>query len=215
MTGLNKDHLFPKRLFIAGTDTGIGKTMISAILTAGLSGFYWKPIQSGLDEMTDREWIFEKAGLPESHFFHETYRLTLPLSPHSAALHDGIRINLDSFHIPGIPESDHLIIEGAGGVMAPLNEKDLMTDLMKRLDAPILLVSRSSLGTINHTLLSLEQLRREGLDVLGVIMNGPRNQANREAIEHYGRVRVLAEIEPIPDIDPQNLKRIFDNHFGS
>jgi dethiobiotin synthetase len=205
----------PKRLFITGTDTGVGKTVISAILTAGLKGFYWKPIQSGLGEMTDREWVCEKTGLPETNFFNETYSFTLPLSPHAAARHDGIRIDLESFNLPGMPESEHLIIEGAGGVMVPLNEKHLMTDLMKKLGAPILLVSRASLGTINHTLLSLEQLRREGLEVMGVIMNGPGNQENREAIEHYGKIRVLAEIEPLEDIDPQNLRIIFQEHFGS
>jgi dethiobiotin synthetase len=215
MTGLKNNIIFPEKLFITGTDTGVGKTVISAMLTAGLEGFYWKPIQSGLDEMTDREWVCEKTELPDTHFFNETYRLTVPLSPHEAARHDGVRIDLDSFNVPVIPESEHLIIEGAGGVMVPLNEKHLMTDLMKKLGAPVLLVSRSSLGTINHTLLSLEQLRREGLDVMGVIINGPRNQGNREAIEHYGRIRVLAEIDPLPEIDPQHLTIIFQEHFGS
>jgi dethiobiotin synthetase len=205
----------PKTIFITGTDTGVGKTLVSAILLAGLNGYYWKPIQSGLEEMTDREWISENTGLPKTHFFDETYKLTQPLSPHSAARHDGIRIDLDSFIMPDVPESEHLIIEGAGGVMVPLNERHLMIDVMKRLAAPVLLVCRSSLGTINHTLLSLEQLRREELDVLGVIMNGPRNPENREAIEHYGRIKVLAEVEPLPFIDPLTLKTIFFEYFNS
>jgi dethiobiotin synthetase len=215
MNVLNKENCFPGRIFITGTDTGVGKTVISAILTAGLGCFYWKPIQSGLDGITDTEWVREKTGLSEDHFLSETYRLTLPLSPHASALHDGVRIDLASFHAPEVSASGHLIIEGAGGVMAPLNERHLMTDLMKKLGAPVILVSRSSLGTINHTLLSLEQLRREGIDVIGVIMNGPGNQGNKEAIEHYGRISVLAEIEPIMDIDPQNLKILFLQHFGS
>jgi len=205
----NKRIVFPGRLFITGTDTGVGKTMISAILLAGLDGFYWKPIQSGLHEGTDTEWVKEKTGLPADHFFPEAYRLTLPLSPHASALHDRVRIDLESFHIPDVPASGHLIIEGAGGVMVPLNERDLMTDLIKRLKAPVLLVARSSLGTINHTLLSLEQVRREGIEVMGVIVNGPRNRENRDAIEHYGKIRVLAEIEPVMDIDPLSLKMIF------
>jgi len=209
----NNNMIFPNRIFITGTDTGVGKTMISAILVAGLGGFYWKPIQSGLDEITDTEWIHENTGLPENHFFSETYRFTLPLSPHASALHDGARIDLESFHVPEVPASGHLIIEGAGGVMVPLNEKHLMTDLMKKLGAPVLLVARSSLGTINHTLLSLEQLRREGIEVMGAIINGPRNQENREAIEHYGMVKVLAEIEPVMDIDPLNLKMIFHEYL--
>lgn len=206
---------FPNKIFITGTDTGVGKTVVSAILTAGLDGFYWKPIQSGLEEETDTEWVREKTELSDEHFFIETYRFAMPLSPHAAALHEGVRIDLDSFHVPEVPASRHLIIEGAGGIMVPLNENHLMTDLIKRLSAPVLLVARSSLGTINHTLLSLEQLRREGLEVMGVVMNGPRNKENREAIEHYGSIRVLAELEPIMDIDPLNLKILFLHHFGS
>ncbi len=207
--------IFPDRIFITGTDTGVGKTVVSAILTAGLDGYYWKPVQSGLDEITDTQWVRENTGLPDDHFFSETYRLTRPLSPHAAALHDGTRIDLESFKAPGVPAGGHLIIEGAGGIMVPLNERDLMIDLIKRLSAPVLLVARSSLGTINHTLLSLEQLRREGIDVIGVVMNGPINRENREAIGHYGRIRVLAEIEPVENIDPQNLKILSLHYFGS
>jgi dethiobiotin synthetase len=215
MSETNKDHLFPKCLFIAGTDTGVGKTVVSAMLTAGLKGFYWKPVQSGLNEMTDTSWVMEKTGLAKENFIPETYRLTLPLSPHAAALMDGVRIDPDSFHMPEISQSANLIIEGAGGVMVPLNEEYLMTDLMKKLAAPILLVTRSSLGTINHTLLTLEKLRRERLEVLGVIINGPRNRSNRDAIEHYGCVRVLAEIDPIPDINSQSLIDLFDFYFNT
>jgi dethiobiotin synthetase len=203
----------PEKLFITGTDTGVGKTVVSAILMAGLNGYYWKPIQSGLEEMSDTQWVQENTGLPGTHFFKETYRLTQPLSPHAAALQDGVRIELDAFKIPTPPEPGHLIIEGAGGVMVPLNEKDLMTDIIKKLDAPVLLVCRSSLGTINHTLLSLEQLRREGIEIFGVVMNGPRNLENRKAIEHFGRIRVLAEIEPLPFIDPLTLKTLFHQNF--
>ena len=206
--------IFPNKIFITGTDTGVGKTVVSAILMAGLDGFYWKPIQSGLDEISDTEWVREHTGLSDDHFFSETYRLTLPLSPHASALHDGVRIDLDYFHVPEVPAPGHLIIEGAGGVMAPLNETHLMTALIKRLGAPVLLIARSSLGTINHTLLSLEQLRREGIDVMGVVINGPGNRENRAAIEHYGRIRVLAEIEPIEYIDPQNLRILFLQYFG-
>ncbi len=204
---------FPPRLFITGTDTGIGKTVISAILMAGLRGIYWKPIQSGLDEMTDTEWVRVKTGLSGSHFYPETYRFMLPISPHASAAHDGVKIDLEVFKAPETGESEHLIIEGAGGVMVPLNEHYLMTDLIKKLDSPVLLVSTNSLGTINHTLLSLEQLRREGLEVFGVIMNGPKNSINRKAIEYYGGIDVLAEIGHLPVIDPMNLERCFKEHF--
>jgi len=204
----------PNRMFITGTDTGIGKTVISAILVAGLKGSYWKPVQSGLEEITDTQWVREKTGLPDNHFHPETYRLRLPISPHASAANEGVRIDLKAFQIPEINESDYLIIEGAGGVMVPLNEHLFMLDLMKRIDIPILLVAGSSLGTINHTLLSLEQLRTRNLEVLGVVMNGPKNSGNREAIEHYGNIPVLAEVEPLPVIDPNILRQSFVKYFG-
>ncbi|MFC1532582.1 dethiobiotin synthase [Thermodesulfobacteriota bacterium] len=206
---------FPERIFISGTDTGVGKSVVSAILMKGLRGIYWKPVQSGLDEITDTEWIREKTGLPDNHFQPETYRLSLPLSPHASAAHDGVRIDLEAFQVPEIGRSDYLIIEGAGGIMVPLNEHCFMMDLMKKIASPVLLVSSSTLGTINHTLLSLAQLRRQELDVMGVVMNGPVNPLNREAIEYYGGVRVLAEIEPLPIINPQSLAQGFKKYFMS
>lgn len=209
----NDQIIFPRRLFIAGTDTGIGKSVISAILLLGLEGRYWKPIQSGLEDITDTQWIKEKTGLPESCFCPETYRLKRPLSPHASAAMEGNRIDLDSLEMPPAGEDENLIIEGAGGVMVPLNEKDFMTDLIKKLGVPVLLVARSSLGTINHTLLSLTQMRREGIEIFGVVMNGEKNSSNRDAIEHYGDVRVLAEIENLKEINPDSLKNCFKKEF--
>lgn len=207
-------NLFPPRLFITGTNTDIGKTVVSAVLMAGLRGRYYKPVQSGIIEMSDTLWIREKTGLPPSHFFPETYRLKQPLSPHAAAALDGVRITLDAFHLPETPETETLIIEGAGGIMVPLNDEHFMLDLMKAFDIPVLLVADSALGTINHTLLSLEQMRRKGVDVFGVVMNGPKNPGNREAIEQFGKIRVLAEIEPLPEITPESLKDCFRRCFG-
>ena len=198
---------FPPKLFVAGTDTGVGKTVVSAILVAGLKGKYWKPVQSGLEEMTDTQWIQKVTGFSHSHFFAESYRLQRPLSPHASAAAENIHIELEAFQLP--KTNDHLIVEGAGGIMVPLNEKHFMLDLMKKLNIPILLVARTELGTINHTLLSLEQLRRHGLDVFGVVMNGLRNPGNREAIEYFGKVKVLAEIEPMDSINSETLKRAF------
>jgi dethiobiotin synthetase len=209
----NRQIKIPSRIFVTGTDTGIGKTVISAILMAGLRGIYWKPIQSGLEGITDTQWIRDKTGLAAEHFHPETYRLSLPLSPHASAAHDGVRIELQSFTAPETGESKSLIIEGSGGLMVPLNERHFMTDLIKKLDVPVLLVSPSSLGTINHTLLSLERLRREGVDITGVVMNGPRNAVNRKAIEDYGGIKVLAEIEFLPVIDPETLARCFRENF--
>ncbi|MCK9276105.1 MAG: dethiobiotin synthase [Syntrophales bacterium] len=202
---------FPRRLFVAGTDTDVGKTVISAILMAGLQGSYWKPIQSGLEETTDTEWVRLATGLPDIHFFPETCRLSRALSPHASAAVQGVRIDLPSFRLP--ETEDHLIVEGAGGILVPLNERDFMVDLIDYLNLPVLLVARSTLGTINHTLLSLEQLKVRGLTVLGVVMNGPANPGNREAIEYYGNTKVLAEIESLSKIEPPILKETFARHF--
>jgi dethiobiotin synthase len=180
---------------------------------AGLRAEYWKPIQSGLEEISDTQWVREKTRLPERFFHGETYRFKRPLSPHASALCEGTRIDLEAFTLPHTGTSRHLIIEGVGGIMVPLNARHFVLDLMKKFKAPVLLVASSALGTINHTLLSLEQLRRHGLQVFGVVMNGPENPSNRRAIEDYGRVRVCAEIEPLPNIDPETLSSVFQQRF--
>ncbi|NLA74271.1 MAG: dethiobiotin synthase [Deltaproteobacteria bacterium] len=206
--------VYPSRLFIAGTDTGIGKTLVSAILMSGLNAKYWKPVQSGLTGITDTEWIKENTGLDASRFFHETYRLKEPLSPHASAALEGIHIDLESFVIPETSKGEILIIEGAGGIMVPLNEKELMIDLMKRFNAPVILVARSGLGTINHTLLSINQLRQENIEIFGAVMNGPLNKSNRNAIEHFSDIKVIAEIEPMETITPETLKQGFSRYLG-
>jgi dethiobiotin synthetase len=205
---------YPARLFITGTDTGIGKTLVSAILMSGINARYWKPVQSGLADITDTEWVRRHTGLDDSKFFSETYRLKAPLSPHESAALEGIHIDLEQFIIPKIHEGETLIIEGAGGIMVPLNEKVLMTSLMKRCNAPVILVARSGLGTINHTLLSINQLRQENIQIFGVVMNGPQNTSNRDAIEHFGGVKVIAEIEPMETITPEIIKQGFSRYFG-
>lgn len=205
--------LFPSRFFITGTDTDVGKTIISAILTKGLDAFYWKPIQSGLEEETDTEIVKRLSGLSDNHFLPETYRLKAPLSPHASSRLENTRIDLDRFRLPEIKSKTPLIVEGAGGILVPLNETDLMIDLMKKLTIPVLIVSRSTLGTINHTLLSIRILRENGLDILGVVMNGPKNTSNREAIEHYGNVRVIAEIDTMENLNETTLAAVFKEHF--
>jgi dethiobiotin synthetase len=202
---------FPGRFFVTGTDTAVGKTVVCAVLSAGLKAAYWKPIQSGLEE-ADTDWVRKVTGLPDGHFFKETYRLYQPLSPHAAAEADGVRIVLSDIHLPEAGGFSYLIVEGAGGVMVPLNHRHFMIDLMARLRLPVLLVARSSLGTINHTLLSLEQLRRNGLEVFGVVMNGTKNETNRRAIEYYGRVKV-SEVDVIREMTPRGLSEAFIRYF--
>lgn len=198
---------FPERLFVTGTDTDIGKTLVAAVLMTGLRGTYWKPVQSGSGTGTDRDWIRGRTGLDDRHFPPEAYCLKAPVSPHLAAAMEGITIDFSRIIPP--PSNGILIIEGAGGVMTPVNGHHLMVDLIKRLNAPALVVASSRLGMINHTLLTVEQLRRYDIPLFGVIINGPRNEENRNAVEHYGRVPVLGEIEPLPAITPEILLTCF------
>jgi dethiobiotin synthetase len=205
---------FPRRFFVTGTDTDVGKSVVCAVLMAGLGAAYWKPIQTGSVEGTDTDRLRRITSLPDDHFFPERYCLSAPLSPHAAADQAGVRIAIDDFCLPRTADDfPYVIVEGAGGVMVPLNERDLMTDLIAFLDLPVLLVVRSTLGTINHTLLSLAQLRGRGIPVLGVVMNGPQNPLNRKAIEHFGRVPVLAELEPLSALNPAALRRGFERCF--
>lgn len=198
----------PDKLFVSGTDTGIGKTVVSAALTLGGKGCYWKPVQSGLREETDTQYVQRTTGLPDDRFHAERYRLSEPLSPHASAEIDGMRIRLREFELPE-PGKRPLVVEGAGGLLVPLNDRQMIIDLIAYLELPVLLVARSELGTLNHTFLSLEALRRKEIPVIGVVMNGPQNEGNRRAIEKYGRVDVLAEIEPREHVDPPALKEMY------
>lgn len=199
----------PPKFFVTGTDTGVGKTLVSAVLMSGLRAVYWKPVQSG--EPGDTEWVRQATRLPDCHFARETYRFRHALSPHAAAVREGVEIDLGAFQAP---VADRLIAEGAGGVLVPLNERHLMIGLMTRLGLPVLLVARSSLGTINHTLLSLEALRRRGLEVVGVVVNGPKDPDNEKAIAHFGQVRVLAAVEPLDHCNPEGLRAAYNRYFG-
>ncbi|WP_297084986.1 dethiobiotin synthase [Thermoleptolyngbya sp. C42_A2020_037] len=205
--------MFPEKFFITGTDTNVGKTVVSALLTLGLNASYWKPIQSGLDPISDTDYVRKVTGLDDSHFLPERFTLTQPLSPHAAAEIDGVQIHLSDFQLPSQLSYKPLIIEGAGGLMVPLNEEDFVIDLIRQFQLPVCLVTRSTLGTINHTLLSLAQLRRMEIPILGVIMNGPKNEGNRAAIAHYGNVPILAELEPLSEVNPATLKQVFDQLF--
>jgi dethiobiotin synthase len=203
----------PNRIFITGTNTDIGKTVVSAVLVAGLRAHYWKPIQSGLIDGTDTNWIQAHTDIPQSHIHKETYSLQQPLSPHAAAVIDNIEISLDAFSLPVLPEEDFLIIEGAGGVLVPINKKYFMLDLIEKLGAPVLIVADSELGTINHSLLTIRHLYDRNIEIAGVVMNGPQNQGNKEAIEFYGNVEVIAEIEPLKELNPETLADCFTRSF--
>jgi len=180
--------------FVTGTDTGVGKTVLSALLVAALDGIYWKPVQTGAIEGTDRNSVRAWAACPEERLLLERYYFDPPVSPHLAAREARVRIALDSFELPAPVANHPYIVEGAGGAMVPLNEQDLMLELMRHLGLPIIVAARTKLGTINHTLLTLAALRGAQLTVHGVVLIGAKNIENRRAIEHFGKVRVIGHI---------------------
>lgn len=190
-------------VFVTGTDTDVGKTVVSACLINALEGNYWKPIQSGLFSRTDTEEIYRLVNNDKMESIPPVYELSEPLSPHESARRDGVRISLKNFYFS--KSQAPLVVEGAGGVMVPLNKKKFVIDLIVKLKLPIILVARSSLGTINHTLLSLAALRKRNCRVLGVIMNGEHNQVNIDAIETYGKTSVIFEMLPIKRLNAKTL----------
>jgi dethiobiotin synthetase len=200
--------------FITGTDTNVGKTVLSALLCAALPARYWKPIQTGACEGTDREQVIRWAGLAANLAAPEAYIFQAPVSPHLAARNAGVTISLDRIAMPEDNSGVPLIVEGAGGVMAPINSGQFMLDLMNHLSLPVILAARSTLGTINHTLLSLRALRDSRLSVRGVVLIGPENVENQKAIEHYGDVCIAGIIPELREIGRQTLCDTFTRHFN-
>lgn len=202
-----------KQFFVTGTDTGVGKTMLSALLCVALDGYYWKPIQTGTEEDSDSRIVAELAELPPERIIPEAYRFAPAVSPHLAARLAGVQIELGKIPLPVAARNSALIVEGAGGAMVPINERELMVDLIRHLGLPVLLAARSSLGTINHTLLSLAALRAARVEVAGVVMIGKLNAENLEAIDHFGQVRVLGEIPWMAQLNRISLLEIFATRF--
>jgi dethiobiotin synthetase len=194
-------------LFVTGTDTGIGKTVVSSILCLRLGYKYWKPVQSGLSEGTDSEWVGERIGLDNIH--PEVYRLRQPLSPHLSAQLDEVEISLN--RIVEMQPLGSTIIEGAGGLLVPLNKNYFMIDLITALQTKVVLVARAGLGTINHTLLSLEALRVRSIEPLGVILVGPRFANNKKDIENYGNTKVIGEIPFLENLDNPSLLQVSES----
>jgi dethiobiotin synthetase len=199
--------------FVTGTDTNVGKTVLSALLVAALDAAYWKPVQTGASEGTDRESVRRWAEAEEARLPAEKYRFDPPVSPHLAAREAGVRISLDAFALPAPPQGRRWIVEGAGGVMVPLNERDLMRDLMRRTGLPVIVAARTALGTINHTLLTLAALREARLAICGVALIGDENVENHRAIERYGKVRVIGRIPMLERIDRASLLEAYERHF--
>lgn len=190
------------QIFVTGTDTNVGKTTISSWLCLHTGYSYFKPIQTGSTLGTDSH---QMSNLTNANVYKENFVYKRPLSPHLAASLENDSINIDRI---SLPKTHNLITEGAGGVLVPINKTTLMVDLIKKLAIPTILVARSTLGTINHTLLSLEALRARNIPILGVILNGLPSQDNLEAIEFYGRVQVLASVPKLQQVDREHLMQV-------
>jgi dethiobiotin synthetase len=187
-------------LFITGTDTNVGKTVASAALLHRYRRHarlrYWKPIQTGIKGCDDTAVVQRLSLCRDDELRKEGIRLQDPVSPHLAAKLSGINIDLRQLieWADSADNAERWIVEGAGGLLVPVNDRETIADLMVMLGLPVVVVARSSLGTINHTMLTLAALRSRSLKVAGVIMVGPSNRENRNAIEHYGSVAVLGEM---------------------
>jgi dethiobiotin synthetase len=209
-----------KGLFVTGTDTGVGKTVACAALMHRLRGAgplrYWKPIQTGIEIDDDTAAVRRLGACFAEEMLDKGVRLPKPVSPHLAAEWTGRRIDLSELReLVGDGGDVTWIVEGAGGLLVPINESQTMADWIGSLALPVLVVARSGLGTINHTLLTLEGLRVRSLGVAGVIMIGEPNADNRAAIEQYGRVRVIAEMPLLRPLDPGLLAAWSVTHLNA
>jgi len=194
----------PNQFIIAGIGTEIGKTLISSIFRQGLQADYWKPVQSGNPEEADALFIEQMTRVPEGKIWDSSYMLTQPLSPHTAAEIDGVRISLDQIQLPQTERS--LIVELAGGLMVPLNESETNLDLIAHIALPVVLVSKNYLGSINHTLLSYEILKAKQIPIAGIVFNGPTNASGERFILQHTGLKVLLRVPELAQINPEIIQ---------
>ena len=191
------------KFIICGTDTDIGKTLISSFFVKGLNSFYWKPIQSGIESQTDSQTVKELAQLSKEKIIKEAYVFTKPLSPHWAAEIDQQTINFEKLRLPKVQGS--LIVETAGGLMVPITRNFLQIDQIKQWNLPVILVCKSSLGTLNHTLLSIEALKLRNIEILGLVVNGEKHLDNPKTLVDFSGIPLITEFPLIKKMDSKNL----------
>ena len=193
------------RLVVCGTDTDVGKTVVSALLVQGLNAIYWKPVQSGLEAGGDRERIMRLIDLPSDRWIKEAYAFHAAVSPHWAAELEDTRLDPKRLTLPPIGARP-LVVETAGGLHVPLTRTWQQIDQLQEWMLPVVLVARSGLGTLNHTLLSLEALRSRKIPVIGLILNGPAHADNPRTLAEIGNVPVLAELPPLHPLNGETLR---------
>jgi len=200
-----------KAYIVTGTDTGIGKTTVAAMLVLALDAVYWKPIQSGTEEGTDRQRVQALTQLPDDRLLPERYVLSQPLSPHRAAELDGIEIKAEALVLPAFDRT--LVIEGAGGLIVPVTRNKLQIDVFADWSLPIILCARTALGTINHTLLSIEALRSRHMRLHGLIFVGDDNPDNMRTIADFSGARILGHVPRLDRIGRAALLDVFARGF--
>ena len=198
------------KLFITGIGTDVGKTVVSAIVTEALQADYWKPIQAGDLENSDSQKIKSLLSNSKSQIFESAYNLKTPASPHFAAQLDGIQIDLKQIKEP--QTTNHLVIEGAGGVFVPLNEKECIIDLINQ-EHKVIVVSRHYLGSINHTLLTIEALISKKKRIAGIIFSGDKNEATEAIILSKTGIKPLGRIDNEPYFDANVIKYYAEKFF--
>lgn len=202
------------RLIVTATDTDVGKTVVSAMLVLAFEACYWKPIQSGSREGTDTETVARLTGVGPDRLLPERWVLSEPLSPHRAAELEGVAIALDDLHLPASASAGRpLIIEGAGGVLVPINRDALEIDAFPMWQAPVVVCARTALGTINHTLLTIEALRRRSIPIQGIVFVGTGMDDSERTIVDFSGVRRLGRLPPVTPLTRHELVRAFARHF--
>ena len=195
---------------VTGTDTDVGKTVFAAGLAAAIQAHYWKPIQAGLDDGSDAQMVY-RLGVPAERILPEAYRLATPCSPHRAAELDDVEIDVNGLRPPAV--NGALVIEGAGGVLVPVTRKSLYADLFATWGAPVILVARTQLGTINHSLLSIEALRTRGVRILGIAFVGQPMEDSEATISQIGRTRRLGRLPHLSELSATTLGVAFAQAF--
>lgn len=199
-------------LVITGTDTDVGKTVVAAGLAGCLHGaYYWKPIQAGTEPQTDRARVRHLSGLPPERLLPEAYCLAMAASPHLAARMEDVTIEVDALAPPSV--RGPLIIEGAGGILVPISAQASMADLFVHWGAPVVLVARTGLGTINHSLLSIEALRTRGIRIGGIVFVGEAHMENERIIPAISGVRSLGRLPMIDPLTPETLRAAIGRHI--
>lgn len=200
-----------KTIVVTGTDTGIGKTVFASALVGALGACYWKPVQAGLAPPTDSETVAQLSRTPADRILSEAYRLKEPVAPHIAARYMKIALDPTKLDLPDV--NGQLVVEGAGGVLVPITPRFLFADLFARWRAPVVLVARTALGTINHSLLSIEALRARGVPILGIAFIGMPNEDGEAAIVDIGGAKRLGRLPPIDPLDAASLAGAFADNF--